>query len=970
MTIDQGRVKSFPSSFHSVLRGSALIACAASLHAAPPVVSGVDLRGLQIGKPTTLVITGTDLLPNPRILTTARIAKQTLKDGAKPDRIALEIELAPGSQPGLENWWLVTDNGVSARSVLATDAMLQTVFAEKIASLPAALHGTLTASQVREVTFPGKAGQEIICEIEAQRIESKLRPVLKLYGPGNTLLKWSLPQTALRGDTRFEVKLPADGDYRVTVNDLQFTAAAPAHFRLKIGKWSYADLAFPSTVQRGTSAEVQLVGRDGETRTVRLPSNAEGRAVPAPWADAATSSGPQPAVWLSDLPELVEQRTGSAPQALPALPVAVNGRISAPGESDAYDITVQPETEVELQVFADSLGSPIDAELELLDAKGARLAINDDDGKSPDPRLIYKVPKEVTKLTAVVHDVNGNGGPHCIYRLQATVRAGTKPADFSLAMIEDSHTLQPGRAGVIKVEAKRDGYDGPIDLQFEHLPDGVKVSGQKIPAQATATLVTLSSDKPVTAVIAALKGRGKDREVPAAFESAQLGKFQPWLENDLALASAAKPEVQFDAAWGKAADVKKIPLAGKLTLPVTCGRTPGHDGPVRLTLLTSQARQFTNNAVDATKMLREEKAMLIEEDKKTQQAFDAVTAAETALAAAEKAITAAKDDAAKDAAEKKKEAAQTTLEKTPQALTAAAKEMKNDVEFVLLVPAELPEIPHQIAFKAELLKRDRRTVEAVAYTPVREVPVVNPLVLKLNPPAPAKLDARAGASLELTGTVERIEGATGDVTLTLAGLPSGVTATPASVVVKASEKQFKFALKVPANFKPGDFPGLKISGTGRPFGGNLNVRTRDMEVTMKVLPPDPPAEPKPAAKPAAAPAVAPDAKPAAKPDAKPDAKADPKPNPKACSALSTELGFWAKGPAQASPGQARHERRPGSCIQNGQSPERATHVVTPFQGFVSFLRFPQGVALGWLASGLWPAEPPSPEVPNRISTVT
>ena len=46
-------------------------------------------------------------------------------------------------------------------------------------SLPVALHGTLAGSQVREVTFPGKAGQEIICEVEAQRLESKVRPVLE-----------------------------------------------------------------------------------------------------------------------------------------------------------------------------------------------------------------------------------------------------------------------------------------------------------------------------------------------------------------------------------------------------------------------------------------------------------------------------------------------------------------------------------------------------------------------------------------------------------------------------------------------------------------------------------------------------------------------------------------------------------------------------------------------------------------------
>src|SRR5438874_1224303 len=49
---------------------------------------------------------------------------------------------------------------------------------------------------------------------------------------------------------------------------------------------------------------------------------------------------------------------------------------------------------------------------------------------------------------------------------------------------------------------------------------------------------------------------------------------------------------------------------------------------------------------------------------------------------------------------------------------------------------------------------------------------------------------------------------------------------------------------------------------------------------------------------------------------------------------------------QASPGQ-----RPGYRVRKGQSPERAAHFVTPFQGFVGEGRFSQGVALGWLVDG-------------------
>jgi hypothetical protein len=887
-------------SFHSALNCVAVLLCVViSLHAAPPVISGVDLRGLQIGKTTLITITGTDLLPNPRLLTTASIARQTLKEGAKPERITLEVELAKDSQPGLENWWLVTDNGVSARSTFATDQLPQKPFAAKIESLPVALHGTVSGSQVSEVTFSGKAGQDIICEVEAQRLESRLRPVLKLYGPDNAMVKWSLPLTALRGDTRIEAKLPADGDYRLQLHDLQFAAAAPAHFRLKIGHWSYADMAFPSTIQRGKSAEVQLVGREGETKTVSLPSNTDGKAAPAPWLEPATASGPQAAVWLSDMPELLEERTGSAAQSLPALPVAVNGRISRAGEEDVYELTVQPETEIDMDVAADSFGSPIDAELELRDPKGARLAINDDTSDGADPRLTYKVPKDVTKLVAVIRDVNGNGGPRCIYRFHAVVKTAGKSGGFTLKVVEDGHTVEAGRASVFKVEAIRDGYEGPIELAFERLPASVKITGQVIAAQSTGTLLMLSTDKPMQPVITALKGKAKDHEELARFDSMLLGKFQPWLDKDLALAGAAKSPIPFTASMGQAAAGKKVPLSGKLTLPVKCSRPTGFDGPVRLTLLTSQARQFNKGVVDANRALREEKAVLIEEDKKAQQMFDALVAARAALTKAQDALTAASktadtaikaaeaatkkavDAAAKaaasnatpeaagpkpvpaddpatkaanaaadvakkavDVAAKNIETAQKAIEPAEKAANEAAANAKNDVEFSLLVPAEMPEVPHQIAFKAELLKRDRRTVEAVAYTSVLDFPVVNPIVVKVTAAAPAKLDPKTGATIEVVGKIERLEGAKGDVALTLAGLPPGVTA-PATTNVKADATEFKFALKFPANFKPGEIADLKISATAKPYGAT-QIKSRDAMVSVKVLPPDPASEPKPA----------------------------------------------------------------------------------------------------------------------------
>jgi len=834
-------VRNVPPTFRSICLGAVCsLGAALTLIAAPPTVSTLEVRGLQIGKVNTLTFTGADLLPNPRLLTTARIARQSVKEGAKPDRITLEVELAPGSQPGLENWWLVTDGGVSARGILAADMLPQKSVADKIDTLPVALHGALTGSQVREVTFPGKAGQEIICEIEAQRLESKVRPVLDLYGPDNLLIQSSLPMQALRGDTRLEVKLPADGDYRLQLHDLQYAAVAPSHFRLKIGHWTYADLAYPPTVQRGVTTEVQLVGHAGETQTVRVSPSTEAAAVPAPWVDAGEASGPQAAVRLSDSPELVEDRTGSAPQVLTSLPAAVNGRISKPNEEDLYEFPVEPESDVDVEVTAEALGSPIDAELELRDLKGKQLAINDDTPAGPDPRLTFKVPKDVNRIVAVVRDVNGNGGPRCIYRLLIAPKAKEPPASYTLTMPEDSHTLQPGKTSVFKVEALRTGYDGPIDVAFEHLPDGVKVSGQTVPPQATATLLTLTAERDLPALITGLKGHAKSGETLARFDSAQLGQFQPWLVNDLALASAAESDVAFSAAWGDTAAAKKVVLSNKLTLPVVCRRPLGHDGPVRLTLLTSQARRFTKGVLDNTLNLREEKAVLIDEDKNAQTAYNAITTAEAALVAAQKAVETNKDEAAAEAIMKKMEAARATMETAKKAADDAAQKAKNDVEFAIVVPAELPEVPHQFAFKAELLKRDRKTVEAVAYTPVQELPVVNPVVVSMEAPAPIKLDPKSGASVELKGKVALLEGATGDVTVTLTGVPAGIPA-PGAATVKAGTSDFKFALKLPANFKPGEYPDLKVAATGKPFG-QLLVKTRETALKLTVVPPDPPAE--------------------------------------------------------------------------------------------------------------------------------
>ena len=155
--------------------------------------------------------------------------------------------------------------------------MPQRLFAAAAEALPVAWHGVISGSSKLRTSFTGKAGQPILFEVEAQRLGGKLRPVLHLYDADDKHLAWSLPSPVLRGDTRLEVKLPADGKYTLELHDLQYAAPAPNYFRLKIGTWQFADLVFPPAVERGKAATLELIGNVPAGKRVNFPARTEKR---------------------------------------------------------------------------------------------------------------------------------------------------------------------------------------------------------------------------------------------------------------------------------------------------------------------------------------------------------------------------------------------------------------------------------------------------------------------------------------------------------------------------------------------------------------------------------------------------------------------------------------------------------------------------------------------------------------------
>ena len=140
------------TAFRSLLRllsvlVSSLCLGASVVHAAEPSIRNLDIRGLQIGGSTALVVDGEELGTSPRLLLPFA-AKQTLKPGASGKRAVFDVALDAAVQPGYHHLRIATAGGVSLPVVIGVDRLPQRPLAVSVDRLPVALHGVVSGSTV------------------------------------------------------------------------------------------------------------------------------------------------------------------------------------------------------------------------------------------------------------------------------------------------------------------------------------------------------------------------------------------------------------------------------------------------------------------------------------------------------------------------------------------------------------------------------------------------------------------------------------------------------------------------------------------------------------------------------------------------------------------------------------------------------------------------------------------------------
>ncbi len=455
-----------------------------------------------------------------------------------------------------------------------------------------------------------KEGQRLSVEVEAARLgtlhtggENDL--AVRILDAAGKELGRNDDSALYVQDPVLSMLAPKSGTYFIEIKQQVYYSPRQAYYRAHIGTFSRPTAIYPAGGQSGTQLQARVLGDPAGERTVAIPLPA--KAGNFPYYGEAPSAN---TLRVSNYPNVLWEE--SVGKAWPC-PTALNGILDQPGTVHTYRLAMKKGENWKVQVYARTLGAPVDPHIwiraannpkNLLDADDARLV---DLGQpssrgtwyvkdQQDPVAIFKAPSDGEYLLGI-EDTTGAGGPDHVYRVEI------EPArDTIYTHITMSEGYQmPRLTGLIVPRGGRwtldvqlapglgNNYKGDLELEADGLPKGVTMIAPRVTKGATRVpvqFVAAAGAEPQAALIRIL-ARPVDRSVKLDSESRQgfalinRGGELPWhfvfLDRyALAVTDPAPFRVKLTAP----------PIAlmqgGELTLNVTVERDKGFDGPIEM----------------------------------------------------------------------------------------------------------------------------------------------------------------------------------------------------------------------------------------------------------------------------------------------------------------------------------------------------------------------------------------------------
>ncbi len=482
------------------------------------------------------------------------------------------------------------------------------------------------ATDIDWFKFAGKAGQRVLGDCAARRLDSKLDANLELYDASGKRLA-AARNTLVSKDALLDVTLPVDGDYFVKLHDFVYGGGEDYVYRLTLTTGPHIDFIMPPAGTPGSNGQYTVYGRNlpgGQPSEVvsrgrpleklivniPLPGQADTldpKTVLEPFSagmDAVPFSIPSPVgpsnavmVYLSGAAPVleVEPNNIAAQSQKIAVPGEIAGQFQSRGDVDAYTFEAKAKDAYWIEVIAHRAGSAADPVVVLdqvkVNDKGeetlTRMSALDDDPANPLANLFDTVNDD----TAVKFVAPADG----VFRVTLRDRYGTtrgeaslqyrliirkETPDFRVAAIASALTppgqrqaapsgitLRRGDNFPINVVAfRRDGFSGPITVSAEGLPAGVTCRDISIGTTPSSGVLVFTSAEDAPAFAGTIKLVTKARiDDPAATEALTAAQAAAKAAVDvLAAADKAVAKPTDDLAKGnEALNVAKTELAAK-----------------------------------------------------------------------------------------------------------------------------------------------------------------------------------------------------------------------------------------------------------------------------------------------------------------------------------------------------------------------------------------------------------------------
>ena len=482
------------------LVGLALLGGASVASAQEPVVNGTVPGAVAPGAESVLQINGGNLATAKKLWLSfpaeTALAEGIDKNGENAAQVTYKIKAPADSACGIHALRVLTDKGVSPLRLIMIDDLpsvasvgsnVQLAAAQAI-TVPTAVDGAVAGLSWQYFKFSAKAGQRLSMEVVARRIGSSLDPIMRLLTLTGRELAYNDDTPGLSSDSSIIYTFKEAGDYVLEIRDIKYGGGA---YRLRIGDFPIATVAYPLAVQRGTATNVTLVGFgvDGLTPiTLAVPPS-----YPNEWMNVSlkrpNGASGYSSVAVVSTPQFVEHEPNNTAETANRFDLGhdINGRLEQPGDVDRFVFAAKKDQSATFTGITRQQGSPTDLNFRILNKDGGQLAAAEDAGVN-EGSVTFKFPAD-GEYSLVVEDLNHRGGSEHAYRIAIT----TTSSQFTLGASLDTFNIPVGGSVMATVTSVRTGHNGPIELSAINLPKGVTASRSVIGTGRNDAVITLQA---------------------------------------------------------------------------------------------------------------------------------------------------------------------------------------------------------------------------------------------------------------------------------------------------------------------------------------------------------------------------------------------------------------------------------------------------------------------------------------------